>query len=102
MEYLIDLSNPAEIDLAPATEAAEILQNVRTILSTVRYSVPLDRGFGIDGSVVDLPILEAQAKMSNEIITALKRYEPRVSVSDMSFSADEKTGKLQVKVKVRL
>ena len=96
MEYLIDLSNPAEIDLAPATEAEEILQNVRTILSTVRYSVP------IDGSIVDLPVLEAQAKMSNEIITALKRYEPRVSVSDMSFSVDEKTGKLQVKVKVRL
>ena len=31
------------ISLAPESEVAEILQNVQTIISTVRGSVPLDR-----------------------------------------------------------
>ena len=34
------------ISLAPESEVAEILQNVQTIISTVRGSVPLDREFG--------------------------------------------------------
>ena len=36
----------ARIEIMPQTEAAEIIQNVRTILLTQKFSVPLDREFG--------------------------------------------------------
>ena len=89
------------IDFAPENEILEILQNVRTILSTVKFSVPLDRDFGIDASLLDKPILEAKAKISSEIILAIKKYEPRVKVEEITFSGDI-DGKLQPKVQVSI
>lgn len=89
------------IDFAPENELLEILQNVRTILSTVKLSVPLDRDFGIDASLLDKPILEAKAKISSEIILAIKKYEPRVKVEEITFSGDM-DGKLQPKVQVSI
>lgn len=89
------------IDFAPENELLEILQNVRTILSTVKFSVPLDRDFGIDASLLDKPILEAKAKISSEIILAIKKYEPRVKVEEITFSGDM-DGKLQPKVQVSI
>jgi len=65
------------ISLAPESEVAEILQNVQTIISTVRGSVPLDREFGIDGRIIDMPIHQAQAHLSNDTFQQIKRYEPR-------------------------
>ncbi len=50
-----------EIDFAPSTELQEILQNVRTICTTAKYSVPLDREFGINGVFVDEPVNRAKA-----------------------------------------
>lgn len=101
MEHIVTTAPLQTIDLAPATTEAEILQNVKTILTTIKYTVPLDRGFGIDASIVDLPIPVAQGKLSNEIFQAIKRYEPRASLTDIQFSSDI-TGTLQVKVKVRI
>lgn len=89
------------IDFAPENELLEILQNVRTILSTVKFSVPLDRDLGIDASLLDKPILEAKAKISSEIILAIKKYEPRVKVEEITFSGDM-DGKLQPKVQVSI
>mgnify|MGYP001779583270 FL=1 len=89
------------IDFAPENELLEVLQNVRTILSTAKFSVPLDRDFGIDASLLDKPILEAKAKISSEIILAIKKYEPRVKVEEITFFGDM-DGKLQPKVQVSI
>ena len=59
MEIQITKNN---IDFAPDSE--EIHQNLRTILTTARGSVPLDRNFGIDMSVIDLPIPLYKAKLT--------------------------------------
>ena len=45
MEFVVT-TDAKTIDFAPATKIEEILQNVRTILGTVKFSVPLDREFG--------------------------------------------------------
>lgn len=89
------------VDFAPETEIEEILQNVRTIISTVKYSVPLDRDFGIDASYVDKPTAKAQAMISSEIIRAVREYEPRATVSSISFTADT-DGKLTPKLEVAI
>lgn len=39
--YRVDGRPAATIDFNPSTLVTEVLQNVKTILSTVKYSVPL-------------------------------------------------------------
>jgi len=90
-----------DVDFAPSSTVAEILQNVRTIMGTIKYSVPLDREFGIDVDYLDKPMPVVQASMASDLLTTLKKYEPRVDVTAITFSGDE-TGKLVPKVEVRL
>lgn len=96
------LAQPMQgIDFAPASEVAVILQNLRTIITTTKYSVPLDRDFGIDADMLDLPINVVQAKLQSEMITAIKKYEPRVEITSISFTGMD-DGVLAPKVQVRI
>lgn len=99
MNYLVQVSGG--INWAPGNEVEEVLQNIRTILSTVKGSVPLDRDFGIDGSYVDMPMPAAKAKLASEIMQAVKKYEPRATITSVNFTGDE-TGILQPKIEVRI
>ena len=56
MDYSMDLSKPITVNFSPSSVAEEILQNVRTICSTVVGSVPLDRDFGMSMDMLDQPI----------------------------------------------
>lgn len=96
------LAQPMQgIDFAPASEAAEILQNLRTIITTTKYSVPLDRDFGFNADMLDKPMNVAQAQLQSEIIMAIKRYEPRVTVTSISFTGTD-DGRLIPKVQVMI
>lgn len=101
MLYTINGGDVPQIDFAPATVAEEVLQNIRTIISTIKYSVPMDREFGIDGAVVDRPINIAKAHLSNEIFRAVRRYEPRAVIESIEFDGDE-SGRLTPKIKVQI
>nr|WP_278430010.1 GPW/gp25 family protein [Brevibacillus laterosporus] len=72
-----------------ATGKEEILQNVYTILTTPRGSVPLDREFGIDTSILDDPTPVAKARATAEIFEKVNKYEPRVSITKVSFTEKE-------------
>lgn len=96
--FVLSLSNEG-INFGPETEQKEILQNVRTIISTTKYSVPLDRGFGVDATFLDQPMAVAQASISSEILRAVKQYEPRVTITGISFDGDP-DGRLLPKVEV--
>ena len=99
--YDVAISMTDGVDFAPATETAEILQNLRTILATTEGSVPLDRAFGIDATCVDLPIEKARAKLASEIIVKIRTFEPRVTVTSLTFEADRE-GILKPKVQVKI
>lgn len=77
-----------EIDFSPASSVAEIVQNVKTIISTVVGTVPLDRDFGVDSDLVDLPMPVARARLAAELIEKVERYEKRVKVLRVTFSGD--------------
>lgn len=77
-----------EIEFAPVSKASEIMQNLRTIITTTKYSVPLDRDFGVDADYVDKPTAVAEAMLADEIVTAIQKYEPRVTVEAISFTAN--------------
>ena len=69
-----------------ATGWDEIMQNIRFILSTMVWSVPLDRGFGGSGSYLDAPSpYVAQARMA-EIVDVVEKFEPRVRVTGITFA----------------
>ena len=99
--YEMNGGDTPPINLAPATLAEEVLQNVRMIISTVKYSVPMDREFGIDGAVVDRPINIAKAHITNEIFRAVRRYEPRAVIESIDFDGDE-CGQLTPTITVRI
>jgi phage baseplate assembly protein W len=90
----------AKINLRPASIAEEIIQNLRTLLSTPKYSVPLDREFGIPWDAIDKPIEAAQSLLIGEIMDAVELYEPRAVVEEITFTRDEMTGRLIPKLKV--
>lgn len=80
----------------------EILQNVRTILSTVRGTVPLDRVFGVDQGLLDSPLPAARARLTGEIIAAVGKYEPRAEVVEVIYDGDGLEGKLTPKVRIKV
>lgn len=69
-----------------ATGLDELLQNVRIILATMAWSVPLDRAFAGDGDVIDTPSpFSAQRRMAS-IVETVEHYEPRVKVTGIAFT----------------
>ena len=99
-EYVISLS--ASVSFAPATEAEEILQNVRTIIATRVGTVPLDRDFGTRWDAIDLPTRAAEMRARADIIEAVKAFEPRAKVKKVSFGGDTAQGKLNPVVTVSI
>ncbi|NTU28843.1 hypothetical protein HPY27_01540 [Brevibacillus sp. HB1.1] len=81
----------------------EIKQNMRTIFSTTQGSVPLDRAFGIDTTEVDGPIPVVEARYTAKIMAAIRLYEPRVTVTAVTYHQNHEIGKLipQVKFQVK-
>ncbi|MDD4599614.1 hypothetical protein SDC9_04132 [bioreactor metagenome] len=101
MEYVITLNQTTGVNFSP-TVIEEIIQNVRIILSTPKFSVPLNREFGVTATMLDEPIPVAQAKLTSEIITAVQRWEPRVKVTKVTYEGDGIDGKLIPKVRVKI
>lgn len=84
---------------------AEILQNVRTIITTQRGSVPLDREFGVEMLFLDSPTPTAQALLTADVVESVEKYEPRVTVSEVSFIDDQvaaMNGRLFPSVKIKI
>ncbi len=71
-----------------ATGIGEIMQNVRTIVTTMKGTCQLDRKFGIDGSFLDRPINLVATRLMGAVIAAVNLYEPRVQITDIKFSSD--------------
>jgi len=97
-----NLTSTGAINFAPASTAEEVIQNVRTILTTTVYSVPLDRNFGINPDMLDLPMPAAQARLTAEIVAAVEKFEPRAAVTEVAFAGDGADGILQPSIQLRI
>ncbi len=83
-----------------ATGAKEVLQNVRMILATVKWSCPMVREFAWDPDVLDRPINIAQARIAHQLVAAVRQYEPRAKITKVLFQGDGLTGMLKPTVRV--
>jgi len=104
MEFLVDTRLSASIVIG-ATGIEEILQNVRTILTTIKETVPFDRDFGISATYLDRPLPEAMAAHTGEVTEEVEKQEPRVSVVSVEFLPkvnDAMEGRVYPVVRVRI
>ena len=87
---ILEITNePFEIDFAPPDERLEIVQNVRTILTTMKKSVPLFREIGISADSLDMPLNElTQTKIAAELATQISKYESRAVLKKVECSGD--------------
>ncbi|CCJ32898.1 GPW/gp25 family protein [Caloramator australicus] len=90
-----------EIDFG-ATGVAEIIQNIKTLLTTIKGTVPFNRDIGIEDSLLDKTTPVAQTKLTAQIINIIENYEPRCEVVSITFDKNESEGILIPKVKVRI
>ena len=99
MEIDILTAEQDKINFAPKNIYEEVAQNVKTICTTVKYSVPLDRRFGINADFLDRPTPKAITQIKTEIFQAIRKYEPRCKVVKISFEGDN-DGKINMKVRI--
>lgn len=88
MSYMVTAYETKIVNLAPETVIEEVLQNVATIISTPKFTVPLDRRLGLMASVIDRPIPVAKALIIGEIMDAIEEYEPRAEIVNVTFADD--------------
>ena len=55
MAYVVKAYSLKKINLAPESTVEEVLQNVAIIISTPKFTVPLDRGLGLAQRFIDKP-----------------------------------------------
>ena len=102
MEILDVTASLNEINLFPKNEKIEILQNIKTILTTIKGTVPLDRDFGIDGTLIDKPLTVAKPLIVKDIKEKIEQYEPRAKFVSISWSGNDIDGKLIPSIKVAI
>lgn len=90
----IDLQNRAPLVIG-ATGFEAIVQNIRIILMTLSFSVPLDRAFAHNARPLDSPAPADTARLAGEIIKAVEKYEPRVKVERLEWIYHDRVGQLQ-------
>lgn len=91
-----------DVKIIPSNEIEEIAQNVRMIISTAKFSVPMDRGFGINAELLDLPLNVAQTRLSSEIATAIREQEPRAKLQQVVYSGKPDDGQLIVTARIEI
>lgn len=91
-----------EINMEPQTETEEIMQNVAMILATPKFSVPLDRGLGLQMAFLDKPVPAARPLAIGEIMDAIEEGEPRVRVKEVDFLEGGMIGRFVPVVEVEI
>ena len=81
-------------------EVADIERCLNLIFATPLGSMPGARAFGIDPSLLDYPAPMAQALLAAQIVEQVNKYEPRVTVTDITWTADD-AGELAAKVAIK-
>lgn len=87
MRYSVSLLD--EVDFAPETEVAEILQNVRTVIATMVGTVPLARDLAITWEHLDKPLPLAKVLQQEAFIDAVEEYEPRARIVRIDYEESE-------------
>lgn len=78
-----------------------ILECLKNLYETPVGTVALNRDFGIDYSILDMPVSTAKQAYTVEIIKKTKKYEQRVDVESVSFQSVSDSNKLKPVIKIK-
>ena len=103
MTYNVSAMDAAGLRLCERDRVRSILQNCALILATRRGTVPLYREFGLPQTFLDKPAAAALPLAGIEVKETIERFEPRVRVTDVTFTDDPgHPGRLIPTVKVEI
>lgn len=88
MSIVVDMTKKAAVRFG-ATGLDQLVQEVRTVLSTRKGSVPLDRDFGLSWDIVDMPVSAAGPRCIAEIGRQLEKHVPRIKVETVAFKPSD-------------
>lgn len=74
MVYRVTSASADEIRLGRQGGAGDILRNIALLLATPKGSVPLCRDYGIDWTILDLPVSHASARIVSEVREAIEEW----------------------------
>lgn len=86
MSYQVSAADLNNIRLNELETVSSVLQNIALILATPKGSVPFYRDFGVSNEFLDKPGPVARAMMIGEVREAIEGWEPRATVSNISFA----------------
>ena len=90
MRHKIRSDTPLSLSLCENDVEKSILQNVYSILTTAKGSIPMYRDFGLPMAYKDKPATVAETIIASEIMNALRRFEPRATYADVICETNEK------------
>lgn len=97
---MMDLSNVEFLYESSIDQVEEIVRNLRTLLLTPAGTCPLYRDFGLDYSLfMGMPMDAAQNILAVEIMDKVDKYEPRITVREVTCTSTT-TGQLIAKVAI--
>lgn len=102
MAYMVTAFELTNINMTPETVVEEVLQNIAMILSTPKFTVPLDRNFGLMEAFVDKPLPVAESLIVGDVMDAIEEYEPRAEVVNVTFLHDPEHGRIVPRVEVNI
>lgn len=88
----ITITRDNDLSVCPGSMEEEVAQNIRVLLETVKYDVPLVRDMGLDADYLHKPQPVAETLLYQSIADAIETYEPRAELVDIDFSVDAESG----------
>lgn len=102
MRYTVSSKDLPEFSVSPASTVDEVLQNVRVILASRKYELPLARDIGLESDYHGKTLPVAEALLYRDITEAIEKYEPRAEIVDITFTHDSEKGVLIPTVEVEV
>lgn len=102
MKYTIRADEKIPFSVAPESVDAEIIQNIRLLLNTDRYDIPLARDMGRITDQLGERIQIAKMREFQNILDLIEKYEPRAKVLSVEFDTDSDRGRLIPIVEVEM
>ena len=101
MKTVIRGDAPGALSVKPESKYEEILQNIRVLLSTAKYDIPLAREMGLDADL-HKPQPAAETLLYQTIADAIEEYEPRAELVSIDFEEDAASGVIIPVVEVEI